>query len=177
MYSLPLALAPWKVCVLFALFHDILFIFLGFFEAKPRFNELFMNYPVISFLVRLLDSTICTSRSVISSAKMCCSQTTAKLWSSENLFRLKVFKMDLLHFGLEHLEIHLENLKSDLCFFIFLIKHCRTNRLHLKDDERVVHLNTSATNLFKFNWPVWQTEGPHIIFNMSFFLCCQRVHS
>lgn len=81
-----------------------------------------MNYPVISFLVRLLDSTICTSRSVISSAKMRCSHTTAKLWSSENLFRLKVFKMDLLHFGLEHLEIHLEKLKSDLCFFFFFNK-------------------------------------------------------
>lgn len=91
---------------------------------------------------------------MISSAKMRCSHTTAKLWSSENLFRLKVFKMDLLHFGLEHLEIHLEKLKSDLCFFFFLIKHCRTNCLHLKDGERVMHLSTSATNLFKFNWPV-----------------------
>lgn len=35
MYLFPLALAPLKVCVLFALFHDILFIFLGFFEANP----------------------------------------------------------------------------------------------------------------------------------------------
>lgn len=47
---------------------------------------------------------------------------TAKLWSSENLFRLKVFKMDLLHFGLEHLEIHLENLKSNILLAFFFNK-------------------------------------------------------
>lgn len=58
---------PLKVCVLFALFHDILFIFLGLLWGKPRFNELFMNYPVISILVRLLGREMRTSRSVISS--------------------------------------------------------------------------------------------------------------
>lgn len=56
----------------------------GLLWGKPRFNELFMNYPVISILVRLLDRKICTDRSRISSSKTCCSQTTANLWSSKN---------------------------------------------------------------------------------------------